>query len=204
MVMSPFATLPLPLQRSKRWSGVLVSWGSAPLVQSPVQRAFGGAAEVGGGDAAHVEIAGEVDGAGAPVFFQQLREFGSAGATQLHCRVVAGGGGEIDRAGGVERAAERAAIERAHFEIAIAQGEIGGGVGDFERSQAEMSDVDGAVEERPILAAGADAVDELLHHALVFAAQRSGERAEVDVCGGEVEAGAGRRRGRAAACAGCR
>ena len=33
MVMAPFATFPLPLQRSKRCRGVLVSWGSAPLVQ---------------------------------------------------------------------------------------------------------------------------------------------------------------------------
>src|ERR1700759_4712104 len=66
-----------------------------------------------------------------------------------------------------------------------------------------MCDVDGAVEQRPVLTAGADAIDELLHHALVLAAQRGSERAEIDARGSEVElaltrSGAGKRDAQAA------
>ena len=52
-----------------------------------------------------------------------------------------------DRAGGVQRSSEGPAIEGAHFEIAVVQREIGGGVGDFDLAQAETSDVDGAIEQ---------------------------------------------------------
>ena len=136
------------------------------------------------------------------MFLEQLRQLRSAHVAKLHCRVVAGGGGEIDRAGGVQRASQGPAIEGAHFEIAVMQREIGGSVGDFDLTQAQMSDTDGAVEQRPILAAGADAVDEILHHAFVLALKRGRERAEVDRCGGEIEAslaggGAGQRRAQA-------
>ena len=63
--------------------------------------------------------------------------------------------------------------------------------------------MDGALEQRPILATGADAIDELLHYAFVFAAQRGGERAEIDILGGEIEftltgGGAGKRNVQAA------
>ncbi len=135
---------------------------------APMQSAFGRAAEGGCGGTAHGEVARQIDGARAPVFFKQLRELRGADASELHGCVVAGRGAEIDCAGGVERAAERAAIERRHLEVAIAQGEIGGGVGDFELSQSEAGNVDGAVEQRPVLAAGANAVEQLLHHAFIL------------------------------------
>ena len=164
----------------------------------PVKFALRGGGKPVGGEASEMKLRREVERAGAPLFAKQGGNLRGICVVELG---IDGVDGEtaigVERTGEVEFAAERLAVERIDRKVIGLEGQSGGGVLELHGVEQEGASVEPSLHSGPGVRAAVEALENLLEHLSVLAAEQGGlqfsgaERIDANVEGRRAAVGIG-------------